>query len=347
MDIISERRLISLNSEDATQYFNSTFLSNLMFNFSDVLKDERNILYVEGGIYNCQIPCSFYAVNYSNNVLYYSLNSIIYSVTVPVGNYNFTNFASQMVSKFLANGHVIVITIDKTTGIITFTNSTGTLNYFRETGSTIWRVLGFATGSGNFNATANVITPPYLLNLLGIKKLKISSNALGINSLDSKSSITNTLIDTLGVNTPAYGLLTYDNQQAIYSKLKQKTINQIDIQIKDENNSYVNFNNTDWSITLALIIYRKLETTNTDLQEVIDTLGNIVPILEQVEKNTEYLLPPEDLNLQNTQNQENAPIDTNGSKGSSGPDFIGVALDQPILEDVGDLDLLLYENPKI
>ena len=332
MDIISERRLISLNSEDATEYYNGTFLSNLMFNFSDVLKDERNILYVEGGIYNCQIPCSFYAVNYTNNVLFYSLNSIIYSVTVPVGNYNFTNFASQMVSKFLSNGHVIVITIDKTTGIITFTNSTGTLDYFRESGSTLWRVLGFETGSGDFNATANVITPPYLLNLLGIKKLKIYSNALGINSLDSKSSITNTLIDTLGVNTPAYGLLTYDNQQAIYSKLKQKTINQIDIQIKDEKNDYVNFNNTDWSITLALIIYRKLETTNTDLQEVIDTLGNIVPILEQVEKNTEYLLPSQD-----------QPIDQPIQENLGG--FTETSV--PIGEDVGDLDLLLYENPKI
>ena len=313
MDIISERRLISLNSEDATQYFNGTFLSNMIFNFSDVLKDERNILYVEGGIYNCQIPCSFYAVNYTNNVLFYSLNSIIYSITVPVGNYNFTNFASQMVSKFLVNGHIIVITIDKTTGIITFTNSTGTLNYFIETGSTLWRVLGFETGSGNFNATANVITPPYLLNLLGIKKIKIFSNSLGINSLDSKSSITNTLIDTLGVNTPAYGLLTYDNQQAIYSKLKQKIINQIDIQIKDENNEFINFNNTDWSVTLALIIYRKLETTNSDLQDVIDTLGNISVILEQQIA------------------QESNPIQEV----------------DPIQEDVGDLDLLLYENPEI
>ena len=314
MDIISERRLISLNSEDATQYFNGSFLSNMLFNFSDVLKDERNILYVEGGIYNCQIPCSFYAVNYTNNVLFYSLNSIIYSITVPVGNYNFTNFASQIVSKFLVNTHVVVITIDKTTGIITFTNSTGTLNYFRETGSTLWRVLGFETGSGNFNATANVIIPPYLLNLLGIKKIKIYSNALGINSLDSKSSITNTLIDTLGVNTPAYGLLTYDNQQAIYSKLKQKIINQIDIQIKDENNAFINFNNTDWSITLALIIYRKLETTNSDLQDVIDTLGNISVILEQ-----------------------QIPNDKEEAK-----------IEEPMVPlDVGDLDLLLYENPEI
>ncbi len=330
MDIISERRLISLNSEDATQYFNGTFLSNLMFNFSDVLKDERNILYVEGGIYNCQIPCSFYAINYTNNVLYYSLNSITYSITIPVGNYNFTNFSSQMVTKFLANGHVIVMTIDKTTGIITFTNSTGTLNYFLETGSTLWRVLGFQTGSGNFNATANVITPPFLLNLLGIKKLKIYSNALGINSLDSKSSITNTLIDTLGVNTPAYGLLTYDNQQAIYSKLKQKTINQIDIQIKDEFNNYVNMNNTDWSITLALIIYRKLETTNTDLQEILDTLGSIVPILTEIDNNTQINDSLRQNGVIETQNiTQEAPEESN------------------IIEDVGDLDLLLYENPKI
>jgi hypothetical protein len=319
MDIISERRLISLNSEDATQYFNGTFLSNMMFNFSDVLKDERNILYVEGGIYNCQIPCSFYAVNYTNNVLFYSVSSVIYSITVPVGNYNFTNFASQMVSKFLLNGHVIVIIIDKTTGIITFTNSTGTLNYFRESGSTLWRVLGFETGSGNFNATTNVITPPYLLNLLGIKKIKIYSNALGINSLDSKSSITNTLIDTLGVNTPAYGLLTYDNQQAIYSKLKQKTINQIDIQIKDENNTYINYNNTDWYITLALIIYRRLETTNSDLQQVIDSLGAIVPILEQIIPNQE----PEVTTDVSQEQEAEVPL------------------------DVGDLDLLLYENPSI
>ena len=147
--------------------------------------------------------------------------------------------------------------------------------------------------------------------------------------MDSKSSITNTLIDTLGVNTPAYGLLTYDNQQAIYSKLKQKTINQIDIQIKDEFNNYVNFNNTDWSITLALIIYRKLETTNTDLQELIDVLGDIVPILQ----GTDSSPAPPPFQQENLGEQENLG------------GFTGTSV--PIEEDVGDLDILLYENPKI
>ena len=67
-DILKERRLINLNSEDATFKYNSTFLSNVAFSFPSILKDENNILYVEGGILNCQIPQSFYGLNYSNNI---------------------------------------------------------------------------------------------------------------------------------------------------------------------------------------------------------------------------------------------------------------------------------------
>ena len=100
----------------------------------------------------------------------------------------------------------------------------------------------------------------------------------------------------------------------------QKTINQIDIQIKDEKNDFLNMNNTDWSITLALIIYRKLETSNTDLQELIDVLGDIVPILEEKQNTAETSIPMEE-NLGG---------------------FTGTEI--PIEEDVGDLDLLLYEN---
>jgi len=71
---------------------------------------------------------------------------------------------------------------------------------------------------------------------------------------------------------------------------------------------------------LALIIYRKLETTNNDLQNVIDTLGNISVILEQ---QIESQAPDN--------KQEDIPL----------PENI------PLPEDVGDLDLLLYENPEL
>jgi hypothetical protein len=323
MSIITERRLINLNSEDSIQKLNGTFLSDVIFNFSNVLKEEKTILFCEGGVYNAQIPVSFYGLNYTNVKLNYQFNSINYSITLNVGNYTFTTLSTEMSNKFLLNGHTISLTINKTSGIITFTASGGTLNKFIESGSTIWRILGFSDKSGDVNAILNIITPPYLLNLLGIKKLKIYSEALGIYSLDSKNYSTSTLIDTINVNVPAYGLILHENQQAIYSRLKKKTINQIDIQIKDEYSNFINMNNTDWSITLALIIYRRVDLEeNNDLNKIIETLGNITNILENT------VLTPQTPN--NAEIQEEQPITTDLGQ-------------QPL--EVDDLDLLLYENP--
>lgn len=322
MSIITERRLINLNSEDSIQKLNGTYLSDVLFNFSNVLKEEKSILFVEGGVYNAQIPVSFYSLNYTNVKLNYEFNSITYSITLNVGNYTFTTLSTEMSNQFLSNGHTIVLSINKTSGIITFTASGGTLNKFIESGSTIWRILGFSESSGDVNAILNIITPPYLLNLLGIKKLKISSEALGIYSLDSKNYSTSTLIDTINVNVPAYGLILHENQQAIYSRLKKKTINQIDIQIKDEYSNFINFNNTDWSITLALIIYRRVDLEeNNDLNKVIETLGNITNILQ------ESIQTPQTT----TTRQEEQPIQEQQLQ------------EQPL--EVDDLDLLLYENP--
>jgi hypothetical protein len=329
-DILKERRLINLNSEDATFKNNGTYLSNVSFGFSHILKEERDVIYVEGGVLNAQIPVSFYAINYTNNILYYSLNSTTYFITIPVGNYNFTTFASAMVTRFLANGHTMTVTIDQSTGIITFTNSTGTLNYFQESGSTSWRVLGFAKDSGNFNATLNILSPPYLLNLLGPKKLKIYCEAFSISSCDSKNFSTSTLIDTISIDVPSYSQLNYTNVTGEYGRLKKKEINTIDILICDELNNPINFNNTDWSLTLALIIFRQVEITNSDLQPLLNTLGNVENILQDIDNNLLLGQNPE-------KGQDIQPIDNLDETTGYNP---------PTLE-TDDLDLLLYENPNL
>jgi len=335
-DILKERRLINLNSEDATFKNNGTFLSNVSFGFSHVLKEERDVIYVEGGVLNAQIPVSFYSINYTNNILFYYLNSTIFSITIPVGNYNFTTFASAMVAQFLANGHTMTVTINQTTGVITITNSTGTLNYFQESGSTSWRVLGFEKGSGNFNATANVLTPPYLLNLLGPKKLKIFCEAFSISSVDSKNYSTSTLIDTISIDVPSYSQLNYTNQTGEYGRLKKKEINTIDILICDENNNPINFNNTDWSLTLALIIFRQVEVTNSDLQPLLNSLGNIESVLEPLPTILDNLTNGREKPIEQPIEEEQ-PVDNLAENTGYNP---------PTLE-TDDLDLLLYENPNL
>lgn len=335
-DILKERRLINLNSEDATFKYNSTFLSNVAFSFPSILKDENNILYVEGGILNCQIPQSFYGLNYSNNILKYTLLTAPstytnFTITIPVGNYNFTTFATAISAQFLLNGHTMTLTIDKPTGRITFTltpSGSNNLYSFNETGSTSWRILGFSAGSGNVLAVSNKINPPFLLNLLGVKKIKIFCEAFSVNSYDSKNYQTNSLIDTLSVDVASYGLLNYANITGEYGKLKRKEINLIDIQIKDDTDTFLNFNNTDWSITLALIIYRKIETKNNNLEPLLNTLGNIENILTNIENQQ---IPDNQQIPENTDNQgDNQQIPEN-----------------PPNLDTEDLDLLLYENPNL
>ena len=332
MDYYTERRLINLNSEDAKQYLNTipTYLSNVIFNFSNVLKEEKDILFVEGGLYNAQIPISFYTINYTNNKLYYKINTTTKLITIPIGNYNFTSFSSACIAQFLLNGDTFTITINQTTGILTFTftPSGNTLTSFIESGSTSWSILGFKKNSGDFLATSNIIIPPYLLNLLGVKKLKLYSEAFAISSLDSTENATTNLIDTIPNYSHSYGLLTHTNNDGIYGKLKKKFINQIDIQIKDENSNYINFNNTQWSLTLALIIYRKIKKTDTDMSDLLSKLGDIETIMTDIDNNIINQNAPntqENINIQENQNIPNTQ-------------------ENPVNLDVGDLELLLYEN---
>ena len=64
----TDNKLISLNSNYGTQV-NGSLLSNVVFNFKGLLKRDDDILYSSIAVLNAQIPCSFYIVNATNNVI--------------------------------------------------------------------------------------------------------------------------------------------------------------------------------------------------------------------------------------------------------------------------------------
>ena len=336
MDIVKEKKLINLNSEDA-ESINGTFKSNLLFNFSNVLTEQKDIVFVEGGIYQASIPASFYATNYTNNTLYYIMfdgaTYTTYNIIIPVGNYNFTSYASACASQFLLNGHNIILTINKNNGVLTFTYTGAlTLYSFQESGSTSWLINGFSTGSGDFLATTNIIIPPHPLNLIGIKKIKIFSDTFGVSSVDSKQYQTCNLLDTFNVDVPAYSLILHSNSDGTYGRINKKVINQIDIQLKDETNQFINFNNVDFSITMCLIIYRKLNIYDTNLETLKEINQTLINIQEE-------LAPP---SAQDQQTDE--PTD----------EPAGVLVDENATYNpeiftapMNDLELLLYNNPDL
>jgi hypothetical protein len=267
--IISEKRLIALNSSSATQYLNGTYKSNLIFDFRSILTPNSSILYVNGGVQSAQIPASFYNVDITNNVFSYTVNGIAYNIQVPIGNYNYNTLVTQMATLFLVNGHTFTFALNRNSNILTMTLTTAaTWNNILP--SSIYYILGLTNTTTTI--IANTITCPQLFNLINPKRLKIYSNNLAIDSFDSIDGTTNNLIETISVNAAPFGLILYSNIDGTYGHLRARYLSTIDITIKDELNNFVNFNNIDWVITIVLIIYKKLETTIDEIMPITNEI---------------------------------------------------------------------------
>jgi hypothetical protein len=276
-------RIINLYSQSATTYLNGTLKSSVTFNFKNILRDEPDIIYSTIGISSAQIPVSYYTINEYNNVLVTSLGTVY----ITAGNYSASTLRTELYNKMfpMGFGSGLLVTISPTTGRLRFEDGVS-FRFWREylgVTSTAYDILGFDTNvpyydsSIPFGGTLQRITAPYLLNLLGIQQLRISSSALACNNSTSTQMGESNLIGVVQSTAPPYGMILYANQTS-YSVLRAKNISLIDIQILDEDSNFVDFNNIDWTISLQLTIFRKIplpSVTAEFLKPILDTLGVI------------------------------------------------------------------------
>ena len=254
--VFSDNQLITLSSRDAVKN-NGTYLSDVVFNFKGILKDENNIVRCFIRVLNAQIPVSFYTIDSSNNVFAYKITSLttLKTIILPVGNYTSTTLISKLTSLFTANADSITTTFDLVTGKLTFASGVSYTYYnYGSNGCTMGNVLGIGTSS----ISGISVACPYPLNLLNKKKLFIQSNSLFNVAYTSYNLGFTTTIAAIPVNQPPYNLLNYislseSDKVIIYNT----TLNSIDIQILDESDNFINFNNIDWSLTLCLSIERE------------------------------------------------------------------------------------------
>jgi hypothetical protein len=258
MGIIVENKLITLNTRYATRV-NDTYLSSVQFPFKGILKDEDDIMSANISVMNAQIPVSWYTINASNNQFQYNGNWI----TIPVGNYNGNSFIAVL--KSLMNGvipaSVSSIVLSSSTGKLTFTFVTSRTLLFPSTlqaggANYINLIVGAIAGT---SYTGSSTTLPYPLNVLGINRLAIRSSKLLISSFNSFDMGAGINLATIPVDQPQWGLVNYSNQTDLNKAVLQvKYIDMIDIQIADENNVLIDFNNTNWTMTLVLEIIRNI-----------------------------------------------------------------------------------------
>jgi hypothetical protein len=181
---INENKLVVLNSKEATK-LNGEYLSQVQFNFRDLLKNEEDILYAGLALLSAEIPISFYNVHAYNQNLTYAVNGIAYSLTIPEGNYSTSTFIIAFTTLFIAAGHgeTLGLSISRSTGQLTFTK-TGTYDVTFQSG-TLYEVIGLL--SDTEYVISSTLIAPHQMNLLGIKKLKITSPSLSLENHDSHS----------------------------------------------------------------------------------------------------------------------------------------------------------------
>lgn len=286
-----DNHLITLNSKYATQ-LNGTLLSKVVFGFTGLLQDEKNIINTFITVSNAQIPVSFYTITSINNTITYIDLGVTNSFSIPIGNYNSTSLISALLTGF---GSIITsITINKLNGKLTFLFNTNTV---LQAISSIKSVLGFVN---NVDCYANVSTTlPYPLNLLGVKKISIKSDNLAITAYSSVNFSTSNTLTTIPVDQPPFNMISYFNQSDLNTNILQaRTLNTIDISLVDENNNYIDFNNCDWSMTLTLSVHRNNDITyNSDLIQMISDNMKLVNIEKPPEKGIEKTQDEKDLEL--------------------------------------------------
>lgn len=266
--MISETKLISLNSRYAIKN-NNSFLSDLLFPYKNILVDSDLIMASDVQIISAEITRSFYIINYSNQNFKISIDnnlSIIYQI--PVGNYTGTTLINQIL--LLLNDTNFIISLNRNNGYLTFQHNKTFTIY--PTNYSINEILGFDPNLTYISIGPNnpyTLTPPYPLNLIGIETLYIYSNELQSENYSNDSNGSNLLM-TIPVNQPAFCLINYFNYSNTKSILKNRSVNDIDIQIKDKYNNFINFNNINFNITIAIHIFKKsLDLNNINLSQLL------------------------------------------------------------------------------
>jgi hypothetical protein len=284
MSLITDSRQVNLNSQSATQYKNGSFLSYVNYSFDSFIKPEKDIVSISCGVQNASIPLSFYIINEYNNKFEFSFDNINKTIVYfTYGNYNANTFIQEFQSKtpFLAS-------FDRATGKYTFSYSS--TFYFHYENSTAFKVLGFHNQT-TYNSIGNIIIAPFLADFSGIRVIKIRSVALVNNNLDSNTMTHSGDLCSIPVTTGYYGIINYTNTNNFTAILSNKYINAFDIQLVDEYDELIDFNNVSWSITLQFDILRKVNIleenqNNFSLNKLVNLLTNIL-INQQVQETTQ------------------------------------------------------------
>jgi hypothetical protein len=247
---------VFLRSNEYTILNNDTKKSSISFDLKTLIKIPNNVdAYIQ--INSFKFMNAFYNINASNNILYFSLNgggetlATIYEIEIPIGNYSVSTLLTFLNTELTS---YIVLSYVESTFKISFVSNTYTF-IFRTGANNCLKLLGF-TGT---TIETNDLTSSNLINLAGTQILYLSLSNIHIQSNASASSSVINILESINVDVIGGSSKSFYNSSNLKYRIDESSISRIDVNIYDEHNNLVDFNNTDWFLSITFIFAYKNE----------------------------------------------------------------------------------------
>jgi len=261
--IKTKTRQFNISSKGA---INGSYKSDVNISLPDLHFNEKNITNVLFSVDHCEVCNSYYLINDTNNKIV--INSITYNIVF--GNYNVNNFISALLS-VIPSG--FTVTYSSITNKLTFNyTSNFTINASSDL-CTINDILGL--GNINITSIGNSLVLPYVVNFLPLARINFRSNFFKFNNFSTTDNTTDIFL-SLQNSAPPIGVIYYVNQTNTNFIINDVNITSINIDVTDDNNNLINFNNVDWFMTFTIKVdYKDLNDPNNSFLTIVKNNNNI------------------------------------------------------------------------
>lgn len=231
---------IYLSSSDATQYFNETAKSDMVFLFKQPVIPPPNY-YMTLRLVNLYLPISFTIINDTNNV--FTLNSV--SCTIPHGNYTATELATTIMNLVNSSEPAFTIAFSSITNKYTFSS----VEDFTVHGTCL-SILGL---SGSSSSSSSELTATYPVDLTGQNVVYVDVKNISTFNLSSTTSARTSIIGSVLVNVPYGSVLYHEDTSGTTFTIQEDHISFLHIKLYGEDQqTLLDLNDFNWSLTLEV-----------------------------------------------------------------------------------------------
>ena len=249
----NENFTIVLDSRNATTYYNSTYNSEVTFEMKYPIIVPKDCLNMTWCVQAFTCPISWYLINSTNNLLSILMNSQIYNINVPYGNYNAISFQSILLG-LLPGG--FNITLNTSTNIYTLSHTTN--DFIISSTSTIFQIMGFLKNT-SYTSVNQTLVLPFTCNFSGLTSINIICENIRTNNLDSRTELTSSsIIASVPINNSQGGVIYFQKYNDYNFDIKTDIIDYLDILITDDLGNKINLNNQHWNLILQINFFREI-----------------------------------------------------------------------------------------